>query len=203
MPPARPFSLPALVLAAGASSRMGRAKALLEAGGRTFVRRIADTLAAANLTPIVVVARAELADALARDVPQARVVVNPAPEMGQLSTLRAGLDALGPLDPDAVLVTLVDLPLIRADTVAALVEAWRTSRAPLVRPRVRAVNGHPMIIGRDVIAALREPGLDVAAGARPVVRRFADRAVTVDTDDEGVIADVDTPDDYARLTKGS
>ena len=57
-----------------------------------------------------------------------------------------------------------------------------------------------MIIRRDVIAALRDPLVDLAAGAKPIIRRVASREVTVDTDDEGTIADVDTPDDYLRLT---
>ena len=179
---------------------MGRPKALLDSDGDTFVQLVVRTLAAASLSPVVVVTRAELAAAIARDSRPARVVVNPAPELGQLSSLRAGFDAIDAIDADAVLVTLVDLPMVRADTVAALVNAWHDSHAPLVRPRVGATHGHPMIIRRDVIAALRDPLVDLAAGAKPIIRRVASREVTVDTDDEGTIADVDTPDDYLRLT---
>jgi molybdenum cofactor cytidylyltransferase len=201
VPSPEPFPLPALVLAAGASQRMGRPKALLDSGGRTFVQRIVGTLAAASLSPVVVVTRAELAAAIARDIRPARVVVNPAPELGQLSSLRAGFEAIDPIDAGAVLVTLVDLPMVRADTVVALVKAWHDSHAPLVRPRVGAMHGHPMIIRRDVIAALRDPLVDLAAGAKPIIRRAAAWEVPVATDDEGTIADVDTPDDYVRFTR--
>ncbi|HEY8535636.1 MAG TPA: nucleotidyltransferase family protein [Vicinamibacterales bacterium] len=196
-------TLPAIVLAAGASSRMSRPKALLDAGGRPFVGRIADVLLASALDPVFVVTRGELADAVAEAAPRARVLVNPDPAAGQLASLRIGLDAAVPLGRPAVLVTLVDLPLVRPDTVAALLEAWQTSCAPLVRPICRGRHGHPVIFGADVIEALRAPDVDQQAGAAPIVRRYASRGISVPTDDEGTIRDVDTPEDYDELFRRS
>ncbi len=196
-------TLPAVVLAAGASRRMSRPKALLDAGGRSFVGRIADTLLASGLDPVLVVTRAELAGAVQDAAPRARVLVNPDPDAGQLSSLRIGLSAAVPARPPAVLVTLVDLPLVRPDTIAALLRAWRSSRAPLVRPSCGGRHGHPVILGAEVIEALRAPGLDLQAGAKPVVRRFAARGLSVATGDEGTIRDVDTPDDYEGLFPAS
>ncbi|HEX7087525.1 MAG TPA: nucleotidyltransferase family protein [Vicinamibacterales bacterium] len=198
---ADPRPLPAVVLAAGASSRMSRPKALLDARGRPFVGRIADTLRASGLDPVLVVTRAELAGAVGDAAPHARVLVNPDPDAGQLSSLRIGLSAAVPAP--AALVTLVDLPLVRPDTIASLLRAWRASQSPLVRPSCRGRHGHPVIFGAGVIDALLAPGLDLQAGAKPVVRRFASRSISLDTDDEGTIRDVDTPDDYEGLFGGS
>lgn len=188
-----------LVLAAGASRRMGRPKALLalDASGVTFARAICDRLTTAAVSPIVVVTRADLRDALAAGLPGIRLVVNPDPDRGQLSSLLAGLDVLGPCD--AVLVTLVDLPLFQSSTVTSLLARWRDTRAPLVRPVHEGRNGHPAIFGRALLDALRVA--DIAAGAKPVMDRFLANAVSVPVDDPGTVEDIDTPDAYDRLTR--
>jgi len=189
--------LPGIVLAAGASQRMGRPKALLPVGddGPSFARALCDTLAAAGIAPVVLVSRAELRDALAAAVPRATVVVNSSPERGQLSSLMAGLEALEA--PEAVLVTLVDLPLVRQDTVQAVIRAWRDSGAPLVRPEHAGRHGHPVIFGAPLLRDLRSA--DAAAGAKPIVHRYLAQSVSVVVDDEATIEDVDTPEGYARL----
>jgi CTP:molybdopterin cytidylyltransferase MocA len=191
--------LGAIVLAAGASSRMGRPKALLPLdGGATFVERIHRTLLDAGLAPIVVVARPEL-EAAVRTLlpPTALVAVNESPERGQLSSLLVGLEALG--RPAAALVTLVDLPLVRVETVSALIAAWARSGAPLVRPVTLGRRGHPIIVGGPVIAALAKA--DPHTGAKPIVHAFAAEALDVAVDDPGTLDDVDTPQDYARLSR--
>lgn len=189
-------TLGAIVLAAGASSRMGRPKALLPLAGATFVEVIHDTLRESGLDPIVVVGRPDLEGPLKRLLPATSVVaINRTPERGQLSSLLVGLDALG--WPRAAMVTLVDLPLVRIATVSALVSAWAAGGAPLVRPLTRGRHGHPVVMGEPVLAALA--GADLHSGAKPVIHAFAARALDVDVDDPGTLEDVDTPEDFARL----
>jgi len=200
--------VPGLVLAGGRSSRMGRPKALLPAGPDTFVGRIVRTLRDGGVAEVVVVApagelAARIAAALAGHRPPPPVVANPDPDRGQLSSLLVGLDAVERLAGDrrrvdAALVTLVDVPLVTAATVRALLERYRRTGAPLVRPArpEGPGHGHPVVFGRALFAALRRA--DPAAGAKPVVRAHEAEAEDVVVDDPGAFTDIDTPDDYRR-----
>jgi molybdenum cofactor cytidylyltransferase len=196
--------LPGIILAAGASSRMGQTKALLPIQpGRTLLGRVLMTLNDAGIEPLVVVSRARLDvgeawhDPRAADVVQA---INHDPGRGQLSSLVCGLDALSTVAP-AILMTLVDVPLPRVETIRVLLSAWSRTSAPLVRPVYAGRHGHPAIFGALLLERLRTA--DFAEGAKPIIRAFADRAVDVAVDDPGVLADVDTPDDYRRLIEES
>jgi len=192
--------LPGIVLAAGASSRMGQTKALLPIQpGRTLLGRVLSTLSEAGIDPLVVVSRSHIDIGGAWDVAEAATVVqtiNLDPSRGQLSSLLCGLDALEGEWP-AVLMTLVDVPLPRVDTVRQLVTTWQRTQAPLVRPVHGGRHGHPAIFGAALLNSLRTA--DLSEGAKPIVRAFADRAIDVVVDDPGVLVDVDTPGDYRRL----
>ena len=195
--------VPAIILAGGASSRMGRPKALLPTpDGQLFVTRIVHTLAEAGVRDIVVVTGFEH-DAIVAAVEPAglsarpRVVRNPDPSRGQLSSLWAGLDAAVADDTPAVLVTLVDVPMISAATVAAVLQRWRDGRAPIVRPLFHGRRGHPVVFDRSVFGELRAAPLD--QGARVVVHAHVHDAVDVPVDDPGCIVDVDTAEEYRRL----
>src|SRR5688572_30255074 len=109
--------IPAIVLAAGASSRMGSPKALLRTGDRTFVRAILEPLRRAGVAEAVAVIRAGQPAVIAEIEATGfgRHVLNPRPDDGQLSSLLAGLDAIDRDGVEGTLVTLVDVPLIGAD----------------------------------------------------------------------------------------
>jgi molybdenum cofactor cytidylyltransferase len=193
----------AVILAAGESTRMGAAKALLaDPDGRPFVARLVRTFAAAGVSDVVVVTGSrhdEIAGTLEADAPPAmpRLVRNEAPSRGQLSSLWTGLIVAEQLAADAVLVTLVDVPMVRDDTVRAVVNEWRRTRAPIVRPAIGERHGHPVLFDRSLFEELRRASLD--SGAKDVVHRHADRLVNLAVSDEGCLMDIDTPDDYKRL----
>jgi molybdenum cofactor cytidylyltransferase len=202
----------AIVLAAGASSRMGQAKAALPFGqtGETVVARVVRTLLNGGVPDVVVVAGAHI-DAVRAAMPRhesrARVIEHLGWEQGQLSSLLAGLDAIENPLLEAALVTLVDVPLVQSSTVAELVAAWRRTHAPIVRPvdpstSLRAGgerHGHPVVFDRSIFADLR--AADPATGAKAVFAIHRDRILNVEVNDSGAFKDIDTPADYEEVLR--
>lgn len=195
--------LPALVLAAGDSTRMGSPKALLATpAGRPFLAAVARALSAAGIDDIVVVTGRDhdrIVAAIERDhLPHPpRIVRNPDPSRGQLSSLWAGMDAAVRHDTQGLLVTLVDVPLVTPETIRRVVGVWRRTRAAIVRPAIGARHGHPVVFDRVLFDELRAAPLD--RGAKTVVRAHAGEIVEVPVEDEGAMIDVDTPQEYAAL----
>lgn len=197
-----------VILAAGASSRMGQAKAALPVGttGETVVARVVKTLIRGGVPRLVVVAGAHI-DAVRAAMPasaeatagrpRVTIVEHPEWERGQLSSLLAGLDALDDPLLEAVLVTLVDVPLVAESTVAAVIGAWRRTRAPIVRPVTGDRHGHPVIFDRAIFHDLRSANPDV--GAKAVFESYRDRVLNVEVNDPGAFEDIDTPEDYERV----
>lgn len=191
----------AVILAAGASSRMGRAKSVLPLGstGETVISRGIRVLLDSGLPAVTVVAGPHI-DAIRSALPsndrRIRILEHPGWAQGQLSSLIAGLDAVDDPQLEALLVTLVDVPLVRSATVRALVAAWRSARAPIVRPADGARHGHPVIFDRSVFAELR--AADPSVGAKAVFAAHRTQVLDVPVNDEGAFLDLDTPEEYER-----
>jgi molybdenum cofactor cytidylyltransferase len=193
--------IPVIVLAAGRSSRMGRAKALLPlANGETFLTRIARTFLDAGVADVVIVVGHD-AEAIVKSFSEsalpARFVLNPNYDRGQLSSLLAGLDVVDRPGTSAALVTLVDVPLVSSATVRTVIDRYLTTRAPVVRPTSGTRHGHPLLIDRSLFNALRSA--DPKTGSKPIVRAHASAEGDVPIEDEGAFIDVDTAEDYTRL----
>ena len=190
-----------VVLAAGASRRMGpgRNKMLLELDGEPLARRAARRALAAGLTPVVVV--------LGHEADQVRAalaglncdcVFNPAFTGPTSESLHLGLRRLGP-DADAVVVMLGDMVRVSDDMLARLIAVGRESEAPLVVSRYGDVTAPPLLFRRalfDELLAWTGEGCGKA-----VVQRHRDSAYYLDWPAER-LADVDTPEDFQRLTNG-
>jgi CTP:molybdopterin cytidylyltransferase MocA len=185
---------------------MGRPKALLLYAGGTFVSTVARGLLDAGLRPVVVViasgdasgvAADELAAALAgADLDGVRVVRNPAPERGQLSSLQCALADPGLADAPYAIVALADHPAVRPETYRALAFMQDEEPAAAHVPLYGWRRGHPVAFPRPLLDQLR--ALPPSASAEPVVDAFHP-LIEVPLDDAGVVTDVDTPADLARL----
>ena len=181
---------------------MGSPKALLATpDGRPFVTRIVETLHEAGIVELVVVTGRDhdaLVNVLSRARVKASIVRNNDPSRGQLSSLWVGMDAVVTPDTEGILVTLVDVPMVAVSTVTRVVTAWQRTHAPIVRPAIGDRHGHPVIFDRSVLDSLR--GAPIDAGAKTVVRAHERDLLNVPVDDEGCLVDVDTPDEYRRLS---
>jgi molybdenum cofactor cytidylyltransferase len=181
---------------------MGRPKALLTLpNGVTFVRQLAASLLDGGVPDVFIVGRPDDVALRAEIDPLERVryVENARADEGQLSSMIAGLNAADRPGVSAVLITPVDLPLIAASTIRLLTSSWAASRTPVARASYRGRHGHPAIFSRVVFEELRRA--DPAVGAKSVIRSHEDSLLNVDVDDPGVVRDVDTPEDYARLAE--
>ena len=195
--------IPAVVLAAGKSTRMGRPKPTLPLGGsETFLTRIVRTLFEAEVEDVVVVLGHEadaIVESLAPSGLSPRLVINRQYESGQLSSLLAGLRAIDHPGVTAMMLTLVDAPFVSATTVRAVLDRYRATRAPIVRPVQGALHGHPVIIDRSLFDAIRAADPDV--GAKPIIRAHVSEFGDVVVDDGGAFLDIDTPEEYARAAE--
>lgn len=187
------------MLAAGRSTRMGRPKPLLEAGGETFLLLTIRALRDGGCDAVVVVVGyGDETAANARDA-GASVIRNRDPGSEQIDSVRMGIDAL-PEGTVAAVVLPVDHPLVRPTTVAALITRWRDAPDRIVRPVHEGRPGHPTLFPRPVWSDLR--GI-LPHGARGVVEDDAHPTLDVAVEDPGVIADIDTPEAYARWVEGA
>jgi molybdenum cofactor cytidylyltransferase len=187
-----------LILAAGESSRMGQDKALLTYRGRTFLETVVQTFREADIRRVAVVL-GHHAEEIQRAITleDVKVVVNPEYRRGQTSSLQAGLRALESADLEAVVLCLVDHPLVSAATVRALVASFRRSGAPVAIPTFQNQCGHPVLIGRRLFGELLS--LDPGEGANTVIRKYREATQSVAVSDQGVLLDVDDAKTYRRL----
>ena len=189
-----------IILAAGASSRMGSPKALLEYRGETFIQRLVRVLSAV-CDPVIVVLGYH-AETLRSAVRDATIVVNPAPERGQLSSLQTGLAAM-PADIEGFLFTPVDSPAVEVATVERLASEFRR-RDPaklLVIPRFEGKRGHPVFATRAIADELS--GLPLAAQAREVIHAHVADTLYIDVNDPGILTDIDDREAYRRLSEAA
>lgn len=185
-----------VVLAGGASERMGRPKALLDFRGLPFVVRILEALEALDLKPRVVV--------LGPDAPRVRpalathecvIVETPDQAGGAIGSLRAALAALQPLRPSGILAWPVELPHIRVATVERLLEEYRRTGASAVVPTFAEGRGNPVIWDRALFAEL------ATSEAATVLEAHPAELAAVAVDDPAVIDELRTPEDYERLVR--
>jgi molybdenum cofactor cytidylyltransferase len=186
-----------ILLAAGESRRMGSPKALLSYQGQTFIERICTAFLNAGVDELVVVLGAH-ADALRPALPShpaLRTVVNAHYFQGQLSSLMVGIGTLSP-DSEAAVVNLVDHPLVSSATIKALIDSFRTAPLPILIASYQGRRGHPVLFSSQVYGEILAAPLD--RGAKVVVRKDPSRVREVQLDDPGILADIDTPEDYKR-----
>ena len=195
-------SFAGVILAAGASTRMGRDKALLPWREGTFLSAAIRALQpATELVLVVAGANAASLEPIANAY-AAFMVVNPEPQRGQFSSLQAGLQEVLNRGRDAAIVTLVDRPAAEPETIEQIKTAFLSSdeRIWAVAPEYGGKHGHPIVIGREMIEAfLRAPS---GSNARDVEHGRQEHIRYLPVRDPLVVANVDTPEDFERIRMG-
>jgi molybdenum cofactor cytidylyltransferase len=187
-----------LLLAAGGSTRFGSPKQLARYEGKTLLRRSAEALTGAGCSTVVIVLGAHAIESQAevQDL-NIEVVVNDDWQTGMSSSIRTGLAKLLELDPeiDAVLITLMDQPLITATHLAAFIEKFRESSAPVTAAKYSGIAGVPALFSREMFDELFE--LHADRGARAIIRKRED-VLTVNMEEAAV--DINSLSDFENLS---
>lgn len=181
------------ILAAGQSQRMGQPKALVPFQGLSFVEHLitATRHPRIGLTRIVLGAGAkEIRGKLAVD--SASIVVNADWPKGQLSSIHAAIRSLPAGGSEGLLICPVDHPLISPHLVAQLLGAFDSGKKLVVLPKYHGRRGHPVIFRAELYEELLAAPLTV--GARQVVWDHATQIAEVETEEEGVILNLNDPE---------
>lgn len=188
-----------IILAAGTSTRMGRAKHRLPLNGKPLLQHAIDATDGAQLSEIIVVVGDQARDVVAAlALPgRARVAVNADFALGLASSLRCGLRAAGD-NAVAAAILLGDEPEVASATIDAVIDAWRQSDAPIARATYTDAGGsvtpgHPVVIDRSLWPLVDELRGD--EGLRAIIRAYPEWVLDVEVPHDPP-RDIDTPDDY-------
>lgn len=188
----------AVILAAGLSSRMGNFKPLLSIGPRTLLGHTIHLFQASGVEDIVVV-KGHQSEKLAQelDTYHCRSVLNENYTDGMFSSVQAGVNALS-TDNEAFFLLPVDIPLVRQNTVAELLQAMGQDPATLVfYPEYRSRRGHPPLVRCDLVPEILN-SVD-QGGLQALLKNYRLHARNIPVADPYILADVDTPDDLVDL----
>lgn len=196
MPDPVPGRIAAIVLAAGASARMGRPKLLLTHRGVPLLRRAVDAALRAGCDDVVVVLGADREQYLPvlKGTP-ARIVHNPEFAQGMSTSIRAGIEAL-PEETGAAVILLSDQPFLDDGVIRRLIETYRMSGKKIVACAYGGVRGVPVLFDRALFLELLL--LEGDQGARQVMATYPNHIAEVEIP-LAAARDVDTPDDARRL----
>jgi molybdenum cofactor cytidylyltransferase len=191
-----------VILAAGASSRMGSDKALLPWRNGTFLSSAINALQAVSDLVIVVAGHNQQSVAPTVYSNGAFLVTNRNPDDGQFSSLRVGLNEVLGRGRDAAIITLVDRPAPKVETIETLKQAFLAAPDHIwaVVPEFNSRHGHPFIAGREMIEAfLRAPS---TSNAREVEHAHQEHILYLPVTDPLVAANVNTLQEFQQLLSG-
>jgi molybdenum cofactor cytidylyltransferase len=186
----------AIVLAAGASSRMGTQKLLLPFGDKTVIEKIIEQVESVVSSDIVVVIgshRDEIQNKIGK--PQLKFIHNELYMEGMLSSVICGFQAL-PDEAKAALVYLGDQPQIPAGIALQVISAWKQSGKGIVIPVFSGKRGHPVLIETRYMKEIEQ--LDPEQGLRMLSKKFSYDVQEVECTSQEILRDIDTPEDYQK-----
>jgi molybdenum cofactor cytidylyltransferase len=189
-----------IILAAGASTRMGRPKQLLPWNGRTFLRHACETALATSLRPVLVVLGCEAA-ACAQELAgiEVELTTNLHWPQGMGTSVSCGIAALERNTPDAsgALVMLVDQPDLTSSFLESILAQWLKGDHAIAATQYAEGGGVPALFSRAFFSELKTLNSD--RGARQIIARDKSRVVLLKP--QGELADLDTPEVFEQRVK--
>ena len=174
---------------------MGRPKALLPIQGRTFLENILEAISRTSIEDTIVVL-GHHRQQIERSLSLPATVFNPDYEQGMITSFQAGIRNLS-WDSTGAFLFLVDHPLVEPATIEAMIMNLAPNR--IVLPTFERRRGHPVLFSAEVLQEIL--ALRSSEGANIVVRRNRDRIVEVEVNAPGILADIDTPEQFEQLQK--
>ena len=195
-----------IVLAAGSSRRMGSPKALLKLNDKTFLQHVVDVLHSARIINVVIVLGSE-AENIRKSLSwfTGKIVVNEDWQKGQLSSIIAGINSLD-IDKSesekvhGVMICPVDHPLISQSILVDLLQGFWISKKDIIVPTFNGKRGHPVIFSREIFEELRTMPYEI--GARAMLHKHPEKILEVPVNDEGILINIDTIEDYRKYING-
>ena len=188
----------AILLAAGLSQRMGTKKQLLPVQGLPVIVRCLESLRDSQVADVVIVVNPEGGDIVSatREFP-VKVAVNELPGSDMAASVKAGMVRIDD-EATGVLICLCDHPLVRTETLIAMLSVHARKPEAIIIPVYRGRKGHPTLFPRFVLEDFGK-----FTTLRDVIGHHRAMISLLDVDDEGVILDMDTPEDYLRIRNRS
>ncbi len=193
-----------ILLAAGESKRMeGAFKPLLKWGTRTVIGECVQQLHDSKLDEIFVVLGHRELDIRQRLAGAGvQYVINPNYQKGMFSSVKTGWAQIAPAT-EAVLIALVDQPMITSAVINQLIDAYHNGKKRIVIPTHDGKRGHPILLSTDFEEELMLLPDDVPYGLKALLDRYPDEVLEVPVDAPGILEDIDRPEDYERLSKAA
>jgi molybdenum cofactor cytidylyltransferase len=196
-PSSDPPIISAVVLAAGASRRMGVPKLLLQWGHQTIIEKVVQTLLDGGVIEPVIVTGRSAAEVVARiSSSRVRIAINPSYETTEmLISIQIGLKIL-PKNAVGCLVVLGDQPQIKTSVVQSILLEFNKSAASIIIPSYQRRRGHPWLVHQKFFSEIIS--LPPSANLRQFLNQHSSEIVYLNIEDPAILSDLDTPQEYLR-----
>jgi molybdenum cofactor cytidylyltransferase len=197
------MNISAIIISAGSSGRMGQPKALLAIKGKTFLRNIVDTMYKSGFEDVIIVLGSE-SEKIQNTISwfKGKIVINQDWKQGQLSSIITGLNNVDQTQYSAALIWPVDHPCVSPKLLLELVKKFDKGSHKIIVPKYGERRGHPVIIAGSLFEEIKFAPKDI--GMKSVIHSHPEEVCEVKTTDQGVITNVDTPEEYQKwVEKGA
>lgn len=185
------MNISALILAAGSGRRIGMPKLMLEHGGKSFLKIVADKLRNSGIENIICVVSAGTFEWAKKSVPEIKYVINPAPEKGMISSVHVGVKEIK--NCNSLLIIPVDYPFVADNTVDKIIGVSKENRNCVIKPVYKEKSGHPVIIPADLFEEILK--IDFSKGLDSLIKESGLRQILFQIDDSGILRNINTSDD--------